>query len=132
MQTEEPALTRLRVVRWMQLLAPLMLAWFVWAAATAEPGFGLTGKRLIVVLATAMFVVGVFGRNATAKLPIRPTHVVFVGAMLVSSVTLWRRGSPGGRIGQQRRSGRHGSLSRARSGVRRHGAARWRAPSIHV
>jgi signal transduction histidine kinase len=87
-QTEEPALTRLRVVRWMQLLTPLMLAWFVWAAATAEPGFGLTGKRLIVVLATAMFVVGVFGRNATAKLPIRPTHVVFVGAMLVSSVTL--------------------------------------------
>jgi signal transduction histidine kinase len=72
----------------MQLLTPLMLAWFVWAAATAEPGFGLTGKRLIVVLATAVFVVGVFGRNATAKLPIRPTHVVFVGAMLVSSVPL--------------------------------------------
>jgi hypothetical protein len=41
----------------MQLLTPLMLAWFVWAAATAEPGFGPTGKRLIVVLATAMFVV---------------------------------------------------------------------------
>jgi len=72
----------------MQLLTPLMLAWFVWAAATAEPGFGLTGKRLIVVLATAMFVIAVFGRNATAELPIRPTHVVFVGAMLVSSVTL--------------------------------------------
>ena len=88
MQTEEPALTRLRVVRWMQLLTPLMLAWFVWAAATTEPGYGLTGKRLIVVLATAMFAVGVFGRNATAELPIRPTHGVFVGAMLVSSVTL--------------------------------------------
>jgi len=87
-QTEEPALTRLRVVRWMQLLTPLMLAWFVWAAATAEPGFGLTGKRLIVVLATAVFVVGVFGRNATVRPPIRPTHVVFVGAMLVSSVPL--------------------------------------------
>jgi signal transduction histidine kinase len=87
-RSEEPALTRLRVVRWMQLLTPLMLAWFVWAAATAEPGFGLTGKRLTVVLATAVFVVGVFGRNATAELPIRPTHVVFVGAMLVSSVTL--------------------------------------------
>ena len=88
MQTEEPALTRLRVVRWMQLLTPLMLAWFGWAAATADPGFGLTGERLIVVLATATFVVGVVGRNATAKQPIRPTHVVFVGAMLVSSVTL--------------------------------------------
>jgi signal transduction histidine kinase len=87
-QPEEPALTRLRVVRWMQLLTPLMLTWFVWAAATVEPGFGLTGKRLIVVLATATFVAGVFGRNATAKLPIRPTHAVFVGAMLVSSVTL--------------------------------------------
>ncbi|MEU5785229.1 sensor histidine kinase [Micromonospora lupini] len=88
MQTEEPTLTRLRVVRWMQLLTPLMLAWFVWAAATAEPGFGLTGRRLIVVLATAVFVAGVFGRNATAELPIRPAHAVFVGAMLVSSVTL--------------------------------------------
>ncbi|MEU4335950.1 histidine kinase [Micromonospora lupini] len=88
MQTEEPTLTRLRVVRWMQLLTPLMLAWFVWAAATAEPGFGLTGTRLVVVLATAVFVAGVFGRNATAELPIRPAHAVFVGAMLVSSVTL--------------------------------------------
>ncbi|MFC5002230.1 sensor histidine kinase [Dactylosporangium cerinum] len=88
MQTEEPALTRLRVIRWMQLLTPLMLAWFVWAAATTEPGFGPTGSRLAVVLATAGFVVGVFGRNATATLPIRPPHVAFVGAMLVSSVTL--------------------------------------------
>ena len=88
MHTEEPALTRLRVVRWMQLLTPLMLAWFVWAAATAEPGFGLTGERLIVVLGTAVFVVGVFGRNATTERPIRPPHVVFVAAMLISSVTL--------------------------------------------
>ncbi|MFG1651532.1 sensor histidine kinase [Micromonospora sp. NPDC049275] len=88
MQTEEPTLTRLRVVRWMQLLTPLMLAWFVWAAATAEPGFGLTGRRLIVVLATAVFVVGVFGRNSATDLPIRPAYVVFVGAMLVSSVAL--------------------------------------------
>jgi signal transduction histidine kinase len=87
-QTEEPTLTRLRVVQWMRLLTPLTLAWFVWAAAVAEPGFGLTGKRLIVVLATAVFVAGVFGRNATAELPIGPAHVVFVGAMLVSSVAL--------------------------------------------
>jgi signal transduction histidine kinase len=87
-QTEEPALTRLRVVRWMQFLSPLMLAWLVWAAATTEPGFGLTGRRLVVVLSTAVFVAGVVGRNATAKLPIRPAHGVFVGAMLVSSVTL--------------------------------------------
>ncbi|BFU45716.1 sensor histidine kinase [Krasilnikovia sp. MM14-A1004] len=88
MQTEEPMLTRLRVVRWMQLLTPLMLAWFVWAAATAQPGFGLTGKRLIVVLATVVFVAGVFGRNASAEPPIRPPHAVFVAAMLGSSVTL--------------------------------------------
>jgi signal transduction histidine kinase len=72
----------------MQLLTPLMLAWFVWAAFTAEPGFGLTGKRLVVVLATVVFVVGVFGRNATATTPIRPAHAIFVGAMLVGSVTL--------------------------------------------
>ncbi|GIJ57492.1 sensor histidine kinase [Virgisporangium aurantiacum] len=88
MQTEEPALTRLRVVRWMQLLTPLMLAWFGWGAATADPGFGLTGRRLIVVLAAAVFVVGVFGRNATAGPPTGTAHAVFVGAMLVSSVTL--------------------------------------------
>jgi signal transduction histidine kinase len=86
--TEEPALTRLRVVRWMQLLTPLMLTWFVWAAAATGPGFGPTGRRLVVVLATATFVVGVFGRNATARRPVRPAHVVFVAAMLVSSVTL--------------------------------------------
>jgi signal transduction histidine kinase len=87
-QTEEPALIRLRVVRWMQLLTPLMLVWFLWAAASAEPGFGLTGKRLIVVLATAVFVAGVFGRNATAERKMRLAHVFFVGAMLVSSVML--------------------------------------------
>ncbi|MEV4349698.1 histidine kinase [Actinoplanes sp. NPDC049596] len=84
MQTEEPALTRLLVVRWMQLLTPLMLAWFVWAAAAAEPGFGSP----IVVVATAVFVLAVFGRNATAVPPVRPAHVVSVAAMLVSSVTL--------------------------------------------
>jgi len=87
-QTEEPALIRLRVVRWMQLLTPLMLAWFLWGAASAEPGFGLTGKRLIVVLATAVFVAGVFGRNATAERKVQPAHGFFVGAMLVSSVML--------------------------------------------
>jgi len=95
--TEEPALTRLRVVRWMMLLTPLMLAWFVWAAAIAAPGFGLTGRRLVVVLSAAAFVAGVFGRNATAASPGRAAHVVFVGAMLVSSVTLvvTQPGGPG-------------------------------------
>lgn len=88
MQTEEPALTRLRVVRWMRTLTPLMLVWFGWTAATTEPGFGLTGKPLIVVLATAAFMVGVFGRNATAAPPVRPAHVAFVGTLLVSAVTL--------------------------------------------
>ncbi|MEU8232238.1 histidine kinase [Actinoplanes sp. NPDC048967] len=88
MHTEEPALTRLRVVRWMQLLTPLMLAWFVWAAAVTGPGFGPSGQELVVVLATATFVAGVFGRNATVRRPVRPAHVVFVAAMLVSSVTL--------------------------------------------
>ncbi len=72
----------------MQLLTPLMLAWFVWAAATADPGFGWTGRPLVVALAAAAFVAGVFGRNATAQRPIRPPHAVFVGVMLVSSVTL--------------------------------------------
>jgi len=86
--TEEPALTRLRVVRWMQLLSPLMLVWFVWAAATTGPGFGPAGRPLIVVLATAVFVAGVAGRNATARPPVRPVHRVFVGAMLAGSVAL--------------------------------------------
>src|SRR4051794_13924382 len=72
----------------MQLLTPLMLAWFVWGAATAEPGFGVAGRRLVVVLATAVFLVGVFGRNATVERPLGVGHAAFVGAMLVSSVTL--------------------------------------------
>jgi signal transduction histidine kinase len=72
----------------MQLLAPLMLVWFLWGAATAEPGFGPSGRPLIVVLATAAFVAGVLGRNATAEGEVRPAHVVSVAAMLVSSVTM--------------------------------------------
>jgi signal transduction histidine kinase len=87
-RTEDPATTRARVVKWLQLLTPLMLAWFVWAAATVDPGFGRTGRPLVVLLAAAAFVVGVFGRNATSVRPIRWPHVVFVGVMLISSVTL--------------------------------------------
>jgi signal transduction histidine kinase len=86
--TEDAATTRLRVVRWIQLLTPLLLAWFVWAAATIRPGFGLSGGPLVVAVATGVFVAGVFGRNATADRPVRPVHVVFVVAMLVSAVTL--------------------------------------------
>lgn len=81
-------MTRIRVVRWLQLLAPLMLAWFLWAAATAGPGFGRTGRPLAVALAAAAFVAGVFGRNATARRPVRPAHVGFIGIMLAGSVTL--------------------------------------------
>ncbi|SBT53031.1 sensor histidine kinase [Micromonospora auratinigra] len=88
MPTEEPALTRIRVVRGMQLLTPLMLAWFVWAAATIDPGFGLSGKRLVVVLGSTAFVAGVFGRNATAEQPRRPAFVISVVLMLVGSVAL--------------------------------------------
>lgn len=69
-------------------LSPLMLTWFVWTAVVAAPGFGLTGRPLIVSLATSVFVVAVFGRNATATVPVRPIHLVFVGARLVSEGTV--------------------------------------------
>ncbi len=93
MRTEEPVTTRLTVVRWLYLLSPLMLAWFVWAAATAAPGFGPAGRPLAVSAGAAVFVVSVFGRNATATTAttgagVRPVHWAFVGGLLAGSVTL--------------------------------------------
>jgi signal transduction histidine kinase len=73
-RTTAPALARLRqarwpqeaIVRWLQLLAPLLLIVFVVAA----------------------FVLGVLGRNATAGRPVGPAHVGFVSVLFASSVVL--------------------------------------------
>ncbi len=91
-----PILARMRqmrgqqeaVVRWLQLLAPLLLALFVLAAFQVAPTPGGTGRQLLVSIAVAAFPVGVLGRNATARHPFGVAHVVFVVLALVSSVVL--------------------------------------------
>jgi signal transduction histidine kinase len=90
-----PALARLRqarepqeaIVRWLSLLAPLMLIVFVVAAFHVHPGLGLAGRRLVVSVAVAAFVVGVLGRNATAG-RLGGAHIGFVVMLLASSVAL--------------------------------------------
>ena len=99
-----PALARLRqarvpqeaIVRWLGLLAPLLLIVLVVAAFHAQPSPGLAGRRLVVSVAVAAFVVGVLGRNATAS-RLGPVHVGFVAVLLVSSVALMsvQPGGPG-------------------------------------
>ncbi len=99
-----PALARLRqarvpqeaIVRWLGLLAPLLLIVLVVAAFHAHPSPGLAGRRLVVSVAVAAFIVGVLGRNATAS-QLGPVHVGFVAVLLVSSVALmWAQpGGPG-------------------------------------
>jgi signal transduction histidine kinase len=83
-------------VRWLQLLAPLLLVVFVVAAFHARPGPGTAGRGLLVSTAVVAFVVGVMGRNATAGRP-GGAHLGFVAVLLVSSVALvWAQpGGPG-------------------------------------
>jgi signal transduction histidine kinase len=92
-----PALARLRqarvpqeaVVRWLGLLAPLLLIGLVVAVfhAHPSPSPGLAGRRLVVSVAVVAFIVGVLGRNATAS-RLGPVHVGFVAVLLASSVAL--------------------------------------------
>ena len=93
--TTAPALARLRqarwpqeaVVQWLNRLAPVLLIVFVLAASRADPGLGLAGRRLVVSVAVVAFVLGVFGRNATARRA-GPAQVGFVVILLASSLAL--------------------------------------------
>jgi signal transduction histidine kinase len=75
------------IVRWLNLLAPVLLVVFVGYAVLAEPGPGLSGRPLGVTLAVVAFPAGVLGRNATAARLGGP-HLAFVLLTLVSSVAL--------------------------------------------
>lgn len=72
------------IVRWLSLLARLLLIVIVVAAYRAHPGAGLAGRGVVVSVAVAAFVVSVLGRNATAR-RLGPVHVGFVVVLLVSS-----------------------------------------------
>jgi signal transduction histidine kinase len=91
-----PAVARLRttrghqeaIVRSLALLAPLLLGLLVVLAARVGPGFGWSGRGLVVSLGVAVFVIAVLGRNATARHTDRGLHVGFVAALVASAATL--------------------------------------------
>jgi membrane associated rhomboid family serine protease len=80
--TEEPVKTRLAVVRWLYLLSPLMLAWFVWTTVVTAPGFGLTGRPLVVGVATGVFAV----LCAATLLPARVAVPLLIAAFLFAKI----------------------------------------------
>ncbi|RTL68501.1 MAG: sensor histidine kinase [Pseudonocardiaceae bacterium] len=90
-----PVLERLRsvrggqesLIRWLAVLAPVFLVLFVVAAWLAAPGLGVSGGALVVSIGTAVFVVAVLGRNATAS-SLGRAHVVWVGLIVAASVAL--------------------------------------------
>jgi signal transduction histidine kinase len=75
------------LVRSLYVLTPPLLALFVVAAWFAHPSPALSGMGLAVSVAMAAFVVGVFGRNATAERP-GAVHIVFVAVIVVSAAVL--------------------------------------------
>jgi signal transduction histidine kinase len=90
-----PVLARLRsvrggqesVIRWLARLAPVLLVLFVVAAWLAAPGLGVSGRSLVVSVGTAVFVVAVLGRNATAS-GLGRAHIGWVGLIVAASVAL--------------------------------------------
>ena len=75
-------------MRWLSLLAPVLLGWFVVAVALERPAPGTSGRHLVVALATAAFVVAVFGRNATVNRRKGWAHLAFVAILIAGAVTL--------------------------------------------
>jgi hypothetical protein len=75
------------LVRWLQRMAPLLLAGFVLAGFGVDPGPGTSGRGLIVSVALAVFPVAVLGRNATTPRPYGP-HLVFVVLLAGSALAL--------------------------------------------
>ncbi|WP_433613137.1 sensor histidine kinase [Dactylosporangium sp. CA-139114] len=75
------------VVRWLRPLAPLIMLVVVWSACTSQPGPGLRGPGLWVLLALAVFVVAGAGGVLTLLRSPR-AHVPFVALLLAASATL--------------------------------------------
>jgi signal transduction histidine kinase len=76
------------VVRWLRLLAPLLLAGYILAAFRADPGPGLSGRGLAITLAVAAFPIGVLGVDATARNPFRQPYLVFMTLLLAGPIAL--------------------------------------------
>jgi signal transduction histidine kinase len=102
-----PILYRLRqargnheaIVRWLNLLTPVLLVVFVAYAFLAGPEPGLSGRRLVISLAVAAFPLGVLGSIATAS-RLGGAHVAFVTVVLASSMLLmWAQPSGPGSAG---------------------------------
>jgi hypothetical protein len=79
--------SQLRLVRWLNRLAPLLLTVYVVAGFRADQRPGLSGAGLVVSIVLFAFPVAVLGRNATEATP-NPTHLTFVTGIAVSSLTL--------------------------------------------
>ncbi|HEY1971665.1 MAG TPA: histidine kinase [Pseudonocardia sp.] len=75
------------VVRWLKLLAPVLLVIFLGYACLAEPRPGFAGRQLGVTLAVLAFPAAVLGRNYTVDRR-RSAHLGFVTLALASSMTL--------------------------------------------
>lgn len=76
--TADPALAALRqtraqqqaVLRWLRLVGPLLVGYWCWICWHGHPGPGLSGRGLVISLASAGFVVGALGERATPRSPL--------------------------------------------------------------
>jgi signal transduction histidine kinase len=75
------------IVRWLNRIAPALLVVFVVAAFVVHPTPGVTGRRLLISIAVAAFVVSVLGRNGTS-IRLGRVHIAFVTVLFASSVVL--------------------------------------------
>lgn len=85
--------------RWLGLLVPALLVWFVITVLYSRPGVGLEGRGLVVTLAVVAFVLGTLG--SLGKIPrLKVYSRVFVVFMVASSaVLMWAQPNGPGAIG---------------------------------
>ncbi|MFI5906360.1 sensor histidine kinase [Dactylosporangium sp. NPDC051541] len=78
---------RAAVVRWLQPLAPLVMAVVVWSACTSRPRPALAADGLPVLVALGVFVVAGVGAVVTTTGNAK-AHLAFVGVLLAASAGL--------------------------------------------